>query len=817
MANTQMNPMLPIFSIALISAGALSYEILLMKLFSIIQWHHFAYMIISLALLGYGASGTFLALFGQRLLKHFSFAYISNLFLFGISSIVCFLFAQQILFNPLEMFWDYKQIVWLFIIYLLLTLPFFFAANGIGLAIMRYKTDISRLYRADMIGAGLGSLGILGLLYLFFPASILQIISALGVLAAAIGLKELRIGSKKVFILFFTISLFLLFLPNKTVELNLSQYKDLSQILRVKGAEIIDEFSSPFGTITIVQNTQVPFRYVPGLSIACLTEPPLQLGVFTNGDGMSVLTKFPDSLEKLSYLDYQTSALAYHLKKLNKVLIIGAGGGSDILQALYHNTQKIDGVEINPQMVEIVEKKYDDFTGNIYSLNNVNIHIAEAREFITSTKERYDLIQMSMVDSSGASSSGLKSIGENYLYTVESIENAINTLAPNGYLSISRWIKLPPKDTLKLFAIALEALENQGVKEPQKQLMLLRGWQTSTLIIKNSPFDKNEIKKFIDFSNKRFFDMAYYYGMQSQEANRFNILQEPFVYNSVKAILQDREKFFESYKFDVRAATDNKPYFYHYFKWDTLSEIFSLKDQGGLHLLEWGYLILIASFFQAVVASIVLIILPLFKYKKALKKEKGVGKIDVLVYFFSLGVGFLFIEIYFIQKFILFLGHPIITIAVVLSSFLIFAGLGSGYSKHLSSLKSFRITASYGVLGIMVFGGLYGLTLDILFAYLIAQAEILKILFSILLIAPLAFAMGIPFPMGLSQLGKDSPSLIPWGWGVNGCASVISAIGASLISIHFGFSSVIFVALGFYLIAFLFFPEKISSKNKTKL
>jgi hypothetical protein len=159
------------------------------------------------------------------------------------------------------------------------------------------------------------------------------------------------------------------------------------------------------------------------------------------------------------------------------------------------------------------------------------------------------------------------------------------------------------------------------------------------------------------------------------------------------------------------------------------------------------------------------------------------------------------------------LGHPIITIAVVLSSFLIFAGLGSGYSKHLSSLKGFRTTARYGVFGIFVFGGLYGLTLDTLFTYLITLPQILKIVFSILLIAPLAFTMGIPFPMGLSQLGKDSPSLIPWGWGVNGCASVISAIGASLISIHFGFSSLIIMALIFYLITFLFFPEKISSKN----
>ncbi|MEA2090836.1 MAG: SAM-dependent methyltransferase, partial [Campylobacterota bacterium] len=483
-----------------------------------------------------------------------------------------------------------------------------------------------------------------------------------------------------------------------------------------------------------------------------------------------------------------------------------AGGGSDILQALYHKTQKIDGVELNPQMLEIVDKRYGDFTGNIYSLDNVNIHISEAREFIISTKERYDLIQISMVDSSGASSSGLQSIGENYLYTVESIQDAINTLAPNGYLSISRWIKLPPRDTFKLFAMAVESLEKQGVKEAQKQLMLIRGWQTTTLIIKNGLFSKDEIQKLAGFSDKRFFDRVYYYGIQSSEANHFNILEKPFVYNGIKAILQDRENFFESYKFDIRPASDNKPYFDHYFKWETLSEIFSLKDQGGLHLLEWGYLVLVASLLQAIIASIVLILLPLFKYKKVAKK-------DPLIYFFSLGVGFLFIEIYFIQKFILFLGHPIITIGVVLSSFLIFAGLGSGYSKHLSALKGFRTTASYGVLGIFIFGGLYALTLDTLFGYLITQSQILKIMFCIFFIAPLAFAMGIPFPMGLSQLANDSPSLIPWGWGVNGCASVISAIGASLVSIHFGFEAVIIMALGCYMIAFFFFPEKHLSNN----
>ena len=177
----------PLFSIALTSASALAYEILLMKLFSIIQWHHFAYMIISLALLGYGASGTFLALFRERLLNRFPSAYITNITLFALSSLLCFILAQQIPFNPLEVLWETKQLLWLFGLYLLLALPFFFAANAVGLAFIRYKENISAVYGADLIGAGLGSLGILGLLYLFFPAFILELISLAGLLAAGQG------------------------------------------------------------------------------------------------------------------------------------------------------------------------------------------------------------------------------------------------------------------------------------------------------------------------------------------------------------------------------------------------------------------------------------------------------------------------------------------------------------------------------------------------------------------------------------------------------------------------------------------------------
>jgi hypothetical protein len=411
-----------------------------------------------------------------------------------------------------------------------------------------------------------------------------------------------------------------------------------------------------------------------------------------------------------------------------------------------------------------------------------------------------------MVDSFGASSAGLQSLSENYLYTVEALQLYLRHLKPEGYLSVTRWLKLPPRDTLKLFATAVTALENNGVEAPQKHLVLIRGLQTSTLIIKNGIFTAAEIEKLSRFCDERFFDIAYYNGLPKSKANRYNILDKPYFFRGTQALLENREQYFRDYKFDIRPSSDDRPYFYHFFKWETLYEIFALRGSGGLHLLEWGYLVLVASLLQAIVASIVLILLPLIRYRKSKKIKIATAKKRVLLYFFALGLGFLFLEIYFIQRFILFLSHPLYTIAVVLSSFLIFAGLGSRYSKRLAALKGYSKSARYGIVGIFLFGLFYVLTLDHIFGFLLTQTDSIKIAASVLLIAPLAFAMGMPFPMGLSELGNHSESLIPWAWGVNGCASVISAVAATLVAIHFGFTVVMVMALLFYLAAYLSFP-----------
>jgi len=797
---------IPRYSIALVSAAALAYEILLMKVFSIVQWHHFAYMVISLALLGYGISGTFIALFRERLLSHFPLAFIANMVLFGISSIASFVLTQQIPFHAQEMFWAPDTVLWLLAYFLLLTLPFFFAANTVGLALSYYRKDISGLYAANMIGAGLGSLSILILLFLFYPVLILQIISSVGFLAALLASYELGLKSRKRFWLL--LAAFLPFiLPNTFSKINMSPYKNLSQVLQIKDTRIIEERTSLLGVLTVVESPAIPFRHVPGLSINSDTEPPAQLGVFTNGEGMSVITRYPDSLEKLKYLDEQTSALPYHLKPVEELLIIGAGGGADLLQALYHKVEHIDAIELDAELVALVRDKYADYAGNIYKRPNVNIHIAEARGYLSRSEKKYDLIQLSMVDSYGASSAGLYALSENYLYTVEAFRQYLRHLTPDGTLAISRWVKLPPRDSLKLFATAVEALKEEGMHAPERSLALIRSWQTSTLLVKNRIISEEEIKSLKLFCEERNFDLAYYNGMQKQEANRFNILQEAYFFNGIGGLLKEKD-FFSRYKFDISPTSDERPYFYHFFKWNTFSEIFSLRGSGGLYLMEWGYLILVASLILALFASVVLILLPLISYRNSKSVLKVFGKTKVLVYFFALGIAFLFLEITFMQRFILYLSNPIYSAAVVLSSFLVFAGLGGAYSKQLSSKRGDSGAVRSAVFFIVFLSLFYLLAFNTLFENLIALPDVIKMAVTIALIAPLAFAMGIPFPVGLAYLAKESPSLIPWAWGINGCASVISAILATLIAIDFGFVVVTLLALLFYLLAFMVFAGR---------
>ena len=804
----------PWFSIAMLSMTALAYEILLMRLFSIIQWHHFAYMIISLALLGYGASGTFLALFREYLLPRYKRVYLVNLVLFGISSLACYLIAQQIQFNVEEILWEPQQMFRLMAVYLILALPFFFVANAIGLMLFYYYKEMSRIYAADLFGAGLGSLLIIALLYTALPAEILKYIMALAMLVAAVASWELYNNKPKTFRLLIPVFvagfILALLFPNAWTALEYSPYKGLSQTLRVSGTKVVAQQSSPLGLITVVESPLVPFRHAPGLSLNATDEPPEQIGVFFDADAMTVITRAKNTQHSFAYLEHLTSALAYHLSPIENVMVLGAGGGSDVLQARYHNAKQITAVELDKQVIDLLRNNYRDFSGRIYDNENIEVYAEEARGFVAGDNELYDLVQLTLIDSFSASSAGLYALSESYLYTIEALQEYLARLKPQGYLSISRWVKLPPRDSLKLFVTAVDALKRNGIQSPENHLLLIRSLQTSTLLIKNTPVTKEEIALLKDFCNRNSFDVAYYPGMPPAEANQYNILAEPYFYMGATAILGDeREDFMQRYKFNIQPATDDRPFFFQFFKWRVLPEIISLSGQGGMPLLEWGYLILIATLVQVIFVSLFLILLPLIFYRRIEKQKTIPGskmsglKLHAFVYFLTLGLAFLFVEIAFIQKFILFLHHPIFAIAVVLAAFLVFAGMGSHWSRRFADSRSHARGVKLAVLIIVIIGSAYLLILGPIFSALMSQPAVIKIILSVLLIAPLAFCMGMPFPLGLSRLSEINPGLVPWVWGVNGCASVLSAIIATLIAIHFGFTIVILSALALYALAAL--------------
>jgi spermidine synthase len=811
-----------LLAVAVVSAGVLAYEVLLTRLFSIVQWHHFAYMVISIALLGYGASGTFLALAQHRLRRHVAAVFAGSAALFGISAVVAFVIAERLPFNALAVIWDPRQLLYIPVLYLLFTVPFFCGATCIGLALTAFPDHIGRIYRYDLVGAGAGALGVAAALFLVVPSVALKLVAGLALVAAALASVRTIDAARRWRAALITLGALaaLAAMPPSWTELRLSEYKGLSQALLVPGTEVLGEESSPLGLLTIVGSPTIPFRHAPGLSLNNALEPPPQLGVFTDGDGLSVITAFDGRTEPLLYLDYTPAALPYHLLERPAVLILGAGGGADVLLALYHNAAPIDAVELNAQVVRLVRATYADFAGKLYDRPEVRVHVAEARSFVAGSGDRYDLIQLPLLDSLATAAAGTLSLSESYVYTVEAFAQYLEHLRPGGYLAVTRWQKLPPRDSLKLFATALAALERKRIGEPGRQLALIRSWNTTTLIVKNGTLTAEDVARIRTFAAERSFDLDYYPGIERAGADRFNVLDQPYFFEGAAALLSpDRQTFIESYKFDLSPATDDRPYFFDFFRWRALPELLERRALGGAALLDWGYLVLIATLVQALMLSLVLILAPLALKHGTGEPVSSGGR--VALYFLAIGLGFLFVEIASIQRFVLFLGHPVYAVAVVLCAFLVFAGLGSGVAPRLeaglaalcgaspggwtggwrSCLRSPASAISLAVAGIASMALLHLILLPPIFRWLMPLPDPPKIILSLLLIAPLAFCMGMPFPLALSRLAQREPDLVPWVWGINGCASVASAILATLLAMSIGYSAVLVIAIGLYVLA----------------
>ena len=804
-------PAPPLLSIFILSASALAYEVLLIRLFSIVHWHHFAFMVISIALLGYGVSGSIITVFRRWLLDNYNRVFIANTLLFGLSSIACFIVVQQLPFNTLEILWDSSQWQRLLLSYLLLTLPFFFVANAIALTIMRYHQKIPLVYGFDLIGAGIGALLITALLQIFSPETLLSVLAISGLTAGFFALSNLSNRQKQITALVLLLCMLAVFMtPQKWLDLRMSEYKGLAQTLLMKDATLSLSHSSPVSQTDVVQSPFIPFRHAPGLSLQSPAGPPEQLAVFRDGDEMTTIDHVTDK-SSLEYHDYMSSALPYHVHSSpQNTLILASATGAQILQAHLYEIPLIDAVEPDKQLSLLITDLFADYFDWQSLKHKVTIHSISPRGFAASEK-KYDVVVLGPSGGSAGGSAGVYALSASYDYTVEALQSYLKLLAPEGLLSITLWTSTPARGNLKLFATAVTAMKNSGINNPESNITWIRSWNTATLLLKNTALTTEEINKVRDFSLSRSFDLAWLPGIKQDEVNQFQLLQEPVFYLAAQSILKgQKNSFIKEYKYDIQPATDNRPYFNNYFKWSSLKEFLSLPGQAGISMIGVGYPTLLITLAQASVAAFILILLPLLFVQvgknKADKKKAAGRRKNIIIYFLAIGLAFLFIEIAFIQKFTLILSQPLYAVAVALCAFLIFSGLGSLYIQRRMKTASTSIIPALLRRSVMMIGliiVIYIVLLPLISSTIMALPETARIISAFVLAAPLAFFMGMPFPLGMATLQQTSPNLIPWAWGINGCASVLSAILAVLLAIEIGFNGVMLCAVVLYLIAWL--------------
>ncbi|GAB3736287.1 hypothetical protein GCM10028862_20790 [Luteimonas pelagia] len=782
-------------AIGLVSMAALAYQLLLMRWLAIAHWHSFAVVIISLALLGHGASGTVLSVLGHRAVRRFEMLFPASAIAFAVAAAACLPLARAIPFNGLELVWDLRQVGWLALLYLCLSLPFFFAAGCFGLAFARHGDGIPALYGADLLGAGMGAVVALLLSWLWPVDGALAVAIALAPLAALLVRPgwTVRVGAVA------ALALVAVLFARGGLAPETNPYKGLPRALLARDARVVAERHGPQGWVAVLESPRVPLRIVPGLSLQNTLEPASQLGVFVDGDGPGTITAHGDP-SSLAYLTHTVSALPYALRRQPRVLVLGAGAGSDVLQARVLGARTVDAVERDANIVALARDSFGAFAGDLYHAPGVTVHVADARGFVRADDGRYDIMVLASGGTMAAGSAGVQAVAEDYAQTVEAFGDALGRLAPGGLLVATRWEKQPPRDALRLFATAVAALREAGIDDPGSHLLAIRNWDAGTLLVGREPLAPADVARALAFAGREGFDIVHAPGVRAEATGTFHFAGGDQREGARALLSNDAAAYIDAYKFDIAPVRDDRPYFGNFFKWSTLPELWRLRGQGAAVLLDSGYLLLLAALAQALPLAIALVLLPLLALPRG--DAHGVSRWRAATYFLCLGLAFLFIEIACLGRLGLLVGHPILAIATGLAGFLAFAGLGSLCAQrwHERTRVAGRPVA-WAVAGIAValvwHVGTFALALSIGGAW----PAWLRAVAGLATIAPLAFAMGMPFPLALARLAREAPAFVPWAWGINGCASVVAAIGALLLAIEVGLRATLAIALALYVLA----------------
>lgn len=775
--------------IFLTSMASLAFQVLLTRIFSITLWYHFAFMVISIAMLGFASSGTLLALYpGLKRLDRIGW----YLLFLGVAMPAGYLLANLVAFDPVRLAWEKLELLNILLTYLCLALPFFFSGLVIATAFSVESQRAGLLYCADLTGAGTGSLGILLLMGLVPPEQGVLLISLLVIGAACLaGGRRLRFAA----LLSGTLILGLLNLKPEFTSPVISPYKGLEAALRYPGAEHLRTWNTPFSRIDSFRSPAV--RYAPGLSLRYQEPLPEQIGISIDGGEVNAITAVSHP-EKLAFLEHLPAAVPYALGPRRDVLILDPRGGLPVLMAQRLGAQHIATVESVHSLGEIIRNDLREISGGFHDLESRS---GLGRSWLAGRPRDFDLIDITL---QGAEPSAAFGIAEDYRFTVEAFKEYLKHLTGNGVLTFNLFIIPPPRTELRILATLATALEELGAREPGSHLAAIRSWGTITILAKRSPLTLVEAAAVRNFAREKRFDLAWLAGMEAEESNIYVRTREADYYGSFRAILAplERDAHLEGYLFDVSPVRDSAPFFSQYLKPDRISETYRTMGGKWQFFLEEGF-ILPVVLLQVFVVTVLLVTLPAmawFRDKQGISRDR----LLYLSYFALLGLAYMFVEVALIQKLILPLEHPTLAVAIVLSSMLISSGLGSLLSHRypfLARPDSIIILVMCIVLSAIL---LPPLSASITSMPLPFRGTLL----CILILIP-GSLMGIPFPAGLKQLGQVDSALIPWAWAVNGAFSVLAPLLAVMIAMAAGFMAVLLLGASTYLLAFLVFRYRL--------
>jgi len=792
-------PLSPIFlPLFLISAATLTFEITLTRLFSVAQFYHFAFMIVSIALLGFGASGTALTIFPNLGRKNPNQSV--GLFGFGagLSILLAYLLINKLPFDSFSIAWDNSQIWILISHYLALATPFFFSGMTIGLLLDVSPKSAGRTYAVNLLGSALGCVFALFSPPLLGAEGTVTLSSGLALLGGLICLnKGGRLGLRleapvALLFVFLCIDLGLRLTSGHglpLMKLHISPYKGFSYAMQYPNAELIYSRWNAFSRVDVIRSGGI--HSIPGLSYRYLEPLPAQDGLLVDGDNLSAI--LPEDAD-LAFSNYLPMAIAFDLQPEADTLILEPRGGLIIAASQALGAANITAVEGNPLIVKAA--------AHIYNRPNIEVILEADRTYLQREREQvFDVILVSLTNSYHPVRSGAYSLAEDYRYTVEAFEAALTRLRPNGVLVITRWLQDPPSESLRTFALAIASLENNG-GDPESQIVAFRGYNTITFLLKNGDFTADELKIIRSFCSERAFDLVFTPDLQLEEINRFNILPEPIYFHTFTELIKNNscQQFFEDYAFDVRPPTDNHPFMGHYFKWSQTEQILAEFGHTWQPFGGAGYFVILALLALAVFSAGIIIIFPLAIRKSNYGNEGTYHNsfLRPLFYFGFIGLAFLLVEIPLLQRYILYLGNPAYALTTVLFSILLFSAIGSRLHDRISH----RIALSLIIILVLIAPSLLAKIITSTLSFSLTFRSVI----SVFSLAPLGFLMGIPFPAGIQWLRKSiiadqaiiNLPQIPWIWAVNGAASVVSSVLAALLALTYGFTWVLRLGALFY-------------------